>query len=62
MPENSEVNGLLGKCLFKMQKYRESLQFIKQALEESPDNKELLYDKNFSVSAGLKIYFGSDKL
>lgn len=50
VPEDGEVNGLLGKCLFKLQKYRESLQFIKKALEESPDNKELLYDMAFAMA------------
>ncbi|WP_197018262.1 tetratricopeptide repeat protein [Treponema sp. C6A8] len=43
-PESSEANQLLGFSLFKLQKYRECLPFLKAALEETPDNKEILYN------------------
>lgn len=42
-PENSSSNELLGMSLFKCQKYKDALPFLKKALDEHPDNKELLY-------------------
>lgn len=43
MPENMEVNEMIGLSLFKMQKYRESIPYIKRVLEEKTDNKELTF-------------------
>ena len=43
-PENNEVNELLGKSLFKSQKFRDSLPFLKRVLDENPGNKEILFD------------------
>ncbi|EID85638.1 Restriction endonuclease [Treponema sp. JC4] len=43
-PESGEANQLLGFSLFKLQKYRECLPFLKAALDETPDNKEILYN------------------
>lgn len=42
-PENSEIYILLGGALYKAQKYKDSLPFLKRALDEHPDNKELLF-------------------
>lgn len=43
-PENNEVNELLGTSLFKYQKYRDCLPFLKRVLDENPSNKEILFD------------------
>ena len=50
MPENSEVNELLGLSLFRFQKYRDCLPYLKRVLEEKPDDKELLYDMAVAMS------------
>jgi len=49
-PENSDVLKLLALSLFKMQKYRDSLPFLKRALEEKPDDKEILFDMAVAMS------------
>ena len=43
-PENNQVNELLGQALFKSQKYRDSLPFLKRVLDENPGNKEILFE------------------
>ena len=43
-PDSNLVNESLGTCLFKAQKYKDSLPYLKKVLEEQPDNKEVLYD------------------
>lgn len=49
MPENLEVTEMLAVTLFKFQKYRDALPFLKRVLDEKPDNKELLYDMAVSM-------------
>lgn len=49
-PENGASNEYLGMSLFKCQKYKESLPFLKKALDEHPENKELLYDMAVAMS------------
>ncbi len=49
-PENIRVCQALGTCLFKGQKYKECLPFLKRVLEEQPDNKEVLYQMAVSMS------------
>lgn len=49
-PDNSSCNEYLGMCLFKCSKYREALNFLKKALDEHPENKELLYDMAVAMS------------
>lgn len=43
-PENNEVNHLLGTALFKSQKYRDCLPFLKRVLDENPGDKEILFE------------------
>lgn len=43
-PENNEVNQLLGSALFKSQKYRDCLPFLKRVLDENPGDKEILFE------------------
>ena len=43
-PENNEVNQLLGSTLFKFQKYRDCLPFLKRVLDENPGDKEILFE------------------
>ncbi|MCQ2591775.1 MAG: tetratricopeptide repeat protein [Treponema sp.] len=43
-PESSDANEYLGFSYFKSSKYKESLPYLKKLLEETPDNKEVLYD------------------
>ena len=43
-PENNEVNALLGDALYKSQKYRDCLPFLKRVLDENPGNKEILFE------------------
>ncbi|MCR4742510.1 MAG: tetratricopeptide repeat protein [Treponema sp.] len=42
--ENIEVLRLLGLSFFRCQKYRDSLPFLKRALDERPDDKETLFN------------------
>ena len=49
-PESSLINEALAMCLFKVQKYKESLPFLKKVLEEHPENKEVLYNMAVAMS------------
>lgn len=42
-PDNAHVTELLSKSLFKCQKYRDALPFLKQVADQAPENKENLY-------------------
>lgn len=42
-PDSNLVNEALALCLFKSQKYKESLPYLKKTLEDNPENKEILY-------------------
>lgn len=49
-PDKSDVNQYLAMCLFKSQKYKDSLPYLKKALDEDPENKELLFDMAVAMS------------
>lgn len=49
-PENTELNAYMGFCLFKLQKYRECIPFLKRVLEDKPGDKEVLFDIAISMS------------
>lgn len=49
-PARVEVNEYLAVALFNLQKYRESLPYLKRVLEEHPEKKELLYDMAVAMS------------
>lgn len=49
-PERTEVNEYLARALFNIQKYKDSLPYLKKVLDEQPDNKELLYDMAIAMS------------
>ncbi len=49
-PESILVSQALASCLFKGQKYKECLPFLKRVLEEQPDNKEVLYQMAISMA------------
>ena len=38
-PENTDVNKSLALCLFKSQKYKDSLPYLKKAIDVEPENK-----------------------
>lgn len=42
-PEATDLNEQVGLCLYKLQKYKESLTYLKSAIDEKPGNKELLF-------------------
>lgn len=42
-PETLGVNKPMGMCLYKMQRYKESLPYLRRAAEESANDKEVLY-------------------
>lgn len=42
-PGRTDVYEWIGLSLFKMQKFKDSLPYIKKVLDENPENKELLY-------------------
>ena len=42
-PEASGINSPLGLSLYKAKHYRESLPYLKKALDENPENKEALF-------------------
>ena len=49
-PESNLINEALAMCLFKVQKYKESLPFLKKVLEDQPDNKEVLYNMAIAMA------------
>lgn len=49
-PEATEVNQYLGFSLFKLQKYRDCLPYLKKLLEEDPNNKEVLFDMAIAMT------------
>lgn len=49
-PENTELNAYMGFCLFRLQKYRECIPFLKRVLEDKPGDKEVLFDIAISMS------------
>lgn len=49
-PENTLLNKEIGFCFFKASKYKESLPYLKKALEEQPEDKEVLYDMAVAMS------------
>ena len=49
-PETNDANEFIAFSLFKLQKYRESLPFLKKVLEEQPNNKEILFDMAVAMS------------
>ncbi len=42
-PDITEVNEQIGLCLYKIQKFKDSLPYLKNAIDEKPGNKELLF-------------------
>lgn len=49
-PHKTDVNEYLARALFKLQKYKDSLPFLKKVLDEQPGNKELLFDMAVAMS------------
>jgi len=49
-PESNDSNEYIAYSLFKLQKYRECLPFLKRVLEEQPNNKEILFDMAVAMS------------
>lgn len=49
-PDNTSCNEYLGLSLFKCSKYKESLNYLKKALDDHPENKELLYNMAVAMS------------
>jgi len=49
-PDSNLANQALATCLFKAQKYKDSLPYLKKVLEEQPDNKEILYDMAIAMT------------
>lgn len=49
-PEKTECYEFLGRAFYNIQKYKDSLPFLKKALDERPDQKELLFDMAVAMS------------
>lgn len=49
-PNSNDANEFIAFSLFKLQKYRDSLPFLKRVLEEQPNNKEVLFDMAVAMS------------
>lgn len=49
-PQTNDANEYIAFSLFKLQKYRDALPFLKRVLEEQPNNKEILFDMAVAMS------------